>query len=109
MFYTAPGEDFSRLFAQGLLQRHGGGDAFALARVQVIVNTRRTGRRIAEILAAEGARLLPRITPVAELARLPAPGLPPPVSGLRRRLEILAAGAEAAGRRTRPRPARRGL
>src|SRR5690606_10906621 len=90
LFGIAPGEDFCRAFVAGLLARHGGGDPMALARGTVYVNTRRTGRRMISILCEEGARLLPRIVPVSELALTrAAAGLPVPVPGLRRRLQLM--------------------
>ncbi len=89
VFAVPPGEDFSAAFVQGLLARQAGGDPFDAARVQVLVNTRRSGKRITEMLIDGGARLLPRITPISDLASamaLPDSELPTP--DLRRRLQL---------------------
>jgi double-strand break repair protein AddB len=84
-----PGTDFCAAFVAGLLGRTAGWDPMRLARVRIYVNTRRTGRRMTALLAASGARLLPRIVPVSELAVTEAEaGLPVPVPDLRRRLQL---------------------
>lgn len=89
VFGLPPGADFPKALVHGLTQRHAGQPPEALARVQLIVNTRRMARRVRELFDAGPAVLLPRIQLVtdlgshAELARIP-----PAVSALRRRLEI---------------------
>ncbi len=89
VFALPPGADFARHLAQGLLARTAHMPPEALARVEVWVNTRRMQRRIAALLAAEGARLLPRLRLVTDLGQDAAiPGLPPPVPALRRKLEL---------------------
>ena len=88
VFATSTGEDFSDVLVRGLLARMEKMEPFAIGRMRVVVNSRRAGRRLTSLLAAEGARLLPRIMPVAELALDPGTVLPLPVSGLRRRLEL---------------------
>lgn len=89
VFAMPPGADFSKGFVAGLLDRMRDCDPIEMARVRVLVNTRRTGKRMAELLQAEGARLLPQILPVTELAQA-IPGLIPalPGSAMRRRLEL---------------------
>jgi double-strand break repair protein AddB len=89
VFAMPPGADFARLFAQGLLSRADGMAPQALARAEIIVNTRRMQRRISALLSESGARLLPRLRLVTDLGReLHVPGLPPPVPALRRKLEL---------------------
>lgn len=89
VFGIAPGEDFSRLFVRGLTERMATLDAMDAARIRVLVNTHRTGRRMTQLLVAEGARLLPRVLPVTELAQDPDWADPsPPAPALRRRLQL---------------------
>lgn len=89
MFGLPPGADFPKALVQGLMARHAGHPPEALARVQLIVNTRRMARRIRDLFDAGPALLLPRIGLVtdlgdhADLARIA-----PAVSPLRRRLEM---------------------
>lgn len=89
VFGLPPGADFPKALVQGLLAHHAGHPPEALARVQLIVNTRRMARRIRDLLDTGPALLLPRIQLVtdlgdhADLARIA-----PAVSPLRRRLEI---------------------
>jgi len=89
LFGLPPGADFPKALVEGLMARSAGKPPEALAQVQLVVNTRRMARRIRDLFDAGPAVLLPRIQLVtdlgdhAELARIP-----PPVSPLRRRLEI---------------------
>ncbi|MCR8724489.1 double-strand break repair protein AddB [Frigidibacter sp. ROC022] len=89
VFAVPPGADFSLTFVTGLIDRMRDRDPIEMARLLVLVNTRRTGQRMAELLQAEGARLLPQILPVTELAQA-IPGIAPalPAPALRRRLEL---------------------
>ncbi|MGY6412105.1 MAG: double-strand break repair protein AddB [Alkalilacustris sp.] len=89
VFALPPGVDFPRLLVRGLLARFHGQPPEALARVTLYVNTRRMQRRIAEILAEDGARLLPRLRLVTDPGLAPLRGLPPPIPPLRRRLELM--------------------
>ena len=89
VFGVPPGADFPRHLVEGLLARLDGQPPEALARVEVFLNTRRMQRRVREILGACGARLLPRLRLVTDLALEPLPGVPPPVPPLRRRLELM--------------------
>jgi double-strand break repair protein AddB len=90
VFALPPGADFSRALIAGLDARLAGQPPEAVARVEIWVNTRRARRTLAARFAEGPARLLPRIRVVTELADDPlAPvELPPPVSTLRRRLEL---------------------
>lgn len=82
------GVDFPAALIDGLLARNDGPPE-ALARVHLIVNTRRMARRIRDIFDAGPPRLLPRISLLTDLDHGPdsAP-LPPPIPPLRRRLEL---------------------
>ncbi len=89
LFAQAPGEDFPRALVDGLCARMDGHPPEAMARVHLIVSTRRMARRIRGIFDAGPPGLLPRISLVTDLGNLGAlDTLPPPVSPLRRRLEI---------------------
>ncbi|MCC5984707.1 MAG: double-strand break repair protein AddB [Rhodobacteraceae bacterium] len=89
LFALPPGADFPRRLAAGVLARMDGHPPEALARVVIHVNTRRMQRRLRALLSESGARLLPRITLVTDLARdVALPGVAPPVPPLRRRLEL---------------------
>jgi double-strand break repair protein AddB len=61
-----------------------------LARVEIFVNTQRMARRLKELLAANGAVLLPRIRVITDIATHPdlLMVLPEPVSKLRRQLTL---------------------
>ncbi len=88
LFGLPPGADFPARLAQGLVARLAGAPPEAMARVEIWVNTQRMRRRLGEILAASGPRLLPRLRLVTELGADPALPLPPAVPPLRRRLEL---------------------
>ena len=89
VFAIPPGVDFPNALVNGLRQRMADNPPEALARVQLVVNTRRMARRIRDLFDQGPACLLPRISLVTDLgesadqARLP-PAIPP----LRRRLEL---------------------
>ena len=88
LFGLAPGADFATGLVAGLIARHGGAPD-ALARVTLLVNTRRMQRRIRAVFDAGPPRLLPQIRLITDLALDPiAADLPPPVAPLRRRLEV---------------------
>jgi len=89
LYGLPPGADFARDVVDGLTRRMQGQPAEALARVTLLVNTRRMQRRVAGIFALGPARLLPRIRLITDLAFDPAAvRLPLPVAPLRRRLEL---------------------
>ncbi|WP_435165313.1 double-strand break repair protein AddB [Falsirhodobacter sp. 1013] len=81
------GVDFPSALVRGLLHRMDGQPPEAMARVQLFLNTARMRRRVVEILTARGARLLPRIHLLGDLAKL-VPDLPEAVPPLRLRLEL---------------------
>ncbi len=89
VFAAPPGADFPRLLVDGLRQRAAGQPPEALARVQLVVNTRRMARRVRDLFDQGPPGLLPRLSLVtdlgdsADLAQVP-PAIPP----LRRRLEL---------------------
>ncbi|MCX7646224.1 MAG: double-strand break repair protein AddB [Rhodobacteraceae bacterium] len=88
VFALPPGADFPARVADGIIRRLEGQPPEALARVEIHVNTRRMQRRLADLLAGRGPRLLPRLRLVTDLGADPALDLPPAASGLRRRLEL---------------------
>ncbi|MBE0453416.1 MAG: double-strand break repair protein AddB [Roseovarius sp.] len=90
VFALAPGVDFPSAFVDGLRARLGKAPPEALARVQIIVNTRRMARRLHEIFDAGPPCLLPRIGLVTDLGESwDLAHLPPPAPRLRRRLELV--------------------
>ncbi|MDU8910857.1 double-strand break repair protein AddB [Aestuariicoccus sp. MJ-SS9] len=89
VFALPPGVDFPQALVDGLRARLAGAPHEAMARVELIVNTRRMARRIEDIFHAGPPTLLPRIRLVTDLADPADPETPPPpVSDLRRRLEL---------------------
>ncbi|NAZ37787.1 double-strand break repair protein AddB [Rubellimicrobium sp. CFH 75288] len=89
LFRLAPGRDLPEAVAAGLAARLVGAPAEAWGRITVYVPTSRLLRRLREALSAGGARILPRLRLVSDIALDPAgAGLPPPVPALRRRLEL---------------------
>lgn len=90
LFGLPPGADFPKLLVEGLIERTAHLPPEALARVTLIVNTRRMARRIRALFDAGPARLLPRIQLVTDLGETFALGtIPAPVSPLRRRLGLV--------------------
>ena len=90
VFALPVGADFGRGFLDGLLARLQGQPPEALARVRIYVNTRRTATRLHDMLVDGGARLLPDIQLITDLANdplMPA-DLPPRLSPLRRKLYL---------------------
>ena len=89
VFGLPPGVDFPGALIDRLVAAHEAQPPDALARVQLIVNTRRMARRIAEIFDTGPARLLPRIGLVTDPGdTLVLSGLPAAVPALRQRLEL---------------------
>jgi double-strand break repair protein AddB len=89
VFGVPPGVDFPRTLARGVLERLRYAPPEALARVEIVVNTERMGRRLAALFTELRSGLLPRITPVARLSdRWPVPGVPPLRPPLRRKLDL---------------------
>ena len=90
VFGLALGVDFPRALVDGLLARFENARPEALAHVQLIVNTTRMQRRLQDLFDAGPPRLLPRIHLLTHIDALePALAVPPAVSPLRRRLELL--------------------
>jgi inactivated superfamily I helicase/RecB family exonuclease len=91
LFHVPPGADFAAELAAGLRARLAGRPPETMARVDIVVSTRR-GRRALEA-AFEGdapAAFLPRIRPLALIGADPAeaPDLPPSVCPARRLLTL---------------------
>ena len=80
-----PGADFPRVLLESILHRMRNHSPESLARVRIIVATRRMQRRLVEMFQDGPARLLPGIEVVTDVTRLmPGAHLPAPVSTLRR-------------------------
>jgi len=89
VFGMAPGVDFGAALISGLAERLDNDDPTAWSRVEIYVNTTRMQRRLRSIFDAGPARLLPRVRLVTDLANDPSTtAVPPPVSPLRRRLQL---------------------
>ncbi len=90
IFGVSPGVDFPQALIDGLRHKLAGQPPEAIARVDLIVNTRRMARRLREIFDAGPAGFLPNIRLLGDLETL-APGLtlPPATPALRRRLELI--------------------
>ena len=89
VFGVPLGVDFPRALVDGLVARHAGHPPESLARVQVIVNTRRMARRVRALFDAGPPRLLPRIDLLTDLGeRWDLAHIPDPIPPLRRRLEL---------------------
>ncbi|MGI3209876.1 double-strand break repair protein AddB [Roseovarius tibetensis] len=90
VYGLAPGLDFPRALVEGLRARHAGQPPEALARVTLIVNTRRMARRIRDLFDQGPPCLLPRISLVTDLGEMwDLAHVPDPVPRLRRRLELV--------------------
>ncbi|WP_114967001.1 double-strand break repair protein AddB [Alkalilacustris brevis] len=90
VFGLPPGVDFPRELAAGLIERGAAMPPEAFAQIEIYLNTRRMERRLATLLAESGARLLPRLRLITDPGRdLTLSGMPPAVSPLRRRLELM--------------------
>lgn len=89
IFGIPPGADFPAQLVAQILGRYANKPPHELARVRILVHTRRMQRRIREQFAKGPARLLPQIGLATEIdTLLPGADLPPSVSTLRRRLEM---------------------
>ena len=90
VFGLPPGVDFPKALVSGLLAKQAGQSPEALARVELIVNTRRMARRIRDLFDAGPPVLLPRIRLVTDLGDTgDLANIPPAISPLRRRLELV--------------------
>ncbi len=88
--YGVPlGVDFPKALRDGILKRYAGQSPDALARLTIYVNTGRMQRRLRDLFHSGEALLLPQIRLLQDLGRSQiGEALPPPVSSLRRRLEL---------------------
>jgi double-strand break repair protein AddB len=90
VYGLAPGVDFPAALVDGLRTHLKGQPPEAMARVDLIVNTRRMARRLEDIFDAGPPGFLPRIRLVTDLDTLvPGIALPPAIPSLRRRLELV--------------------
>ena len=67
VFAVPPGADFPQALVRGLRARCGGHRPEALARVQLVLNTRRMARRVRELFDQGPPCMLPRISLVTDL------------------------------------------
>ena len=89
VFGVPLGVDFPRALVDGLTARHAHMPPESLARVRIIVNTRRMARRIRTLFDQGPARLLPRVDLLTDLGEhWDMAHIPDPVPRLRRRLEL---------------------
>lgn len=90
VFALAPGVDFPAALLEGVRARTIGLQPHEIAKIQIIVNTRRMARRIRDLFDAGPAGLMPRITLLTDAGFVPGVEVPGnPVSPLRRRLELV--------------------
>ncbi|MCA0271782.1 MAG: double-strand break repair protein AddB [Proteobacteria bacterium] len=89
VFALPPGADFPTELVRGLIARLGGAPPEAMARVTLYLNTGRMMRSVRAAFDRTGARLLPRLRLVSDLALDPVPGLPLPVAPLSRRFDLM--------------------
>ncbi len=83
-----PGADFPKELVKHLLTQYDGKPPEELARVNLLVNTRRMQRRLKELFAQSGPLLLPKISLVTDFDLLLQGALPDAITPLRRRLEM---------------------
>lgn len=89
LFALPPGADFARELVLGLKARLKDQPPEAMARVDLILNTRRMQRRVEAVFDSHGAGFLPRIRLITDLADpIDKARLPKPVPALRRQLEL---------------------
>ncbi len=89
IFALPPGADFARELVLGLKSRMARQPPEAMARVELILNTRRMQRRVEAVFDSLGAGFLPRIHLITDLADpLDRAFLPRAVPALRRQLEL---------------------
>lgn len=88
-FAVPPGADFPQALVRGLRARCDGRPPEALARVQLVLNTRRMARRVRDLFDQGPPCLLPRISLVTDLGEsVDLDQVPPAMPPLRRRLEL---------------------
>ena len=87
LFGIPPGADFPKELLRGLNARMQGRPPHEVARVQLVVNTRRMARRMRSIFDAGPPALLPQVLLLTDLKG--AEPIPPSISPIRRRLELI--------------------
>ncbi|WP_171234614.1 double-strand break repair protein AddB [Ruegeria sp. HKCCA6837] len=88
VFAVPPGTDFPKALVDGL-RRRCAGPPEALARVELVLNTRRMERRIRDLFNQGPPCLLPRLSLVTDLGEsVDLAKIPPAIPPLRRRLEL---------------------
>lgn len=87
-FALPPGADFPAHLVAGLTERMSDQPPEAMARVTVYLNTARMRRRVTDLFTETGARFLPRLRLVTDLAQDPGLALPAAIPPLRLRLEL---------------------
>ncbi len=88
-FFGLPlGGNYPQQFVDGLIARMEGAPPHEMAKVEVYLNTSRMMRHVRAAFDARGARLLPRLRLLTDLAHSAVGDLPPAVPSLRRRLEL---------------------
>ncbi|MGV8953469.1 MAG: double-strand break repair protein AddB [Cypionkella sp.] len=90
VFALPPGADFPAELVRGLIERTAHQAPEAMAHITLYLNTARMRRRVTELFAATGARLLPKLRLVTDLTMDPLLALPKPIPPLRRRLQLAA-------------------
>ena len=88
IFALPPGTDFPAELVAGLIERMAPQPQEAIARVTIYLNTARMARRVRDLFATHGARFLPRLMLLSDLAKDPGLNLPPTIPPLRRRLQM---------------------
>ncbi len=92
VFALPPGCGFAEEFTQGLIDRFSGSSPETMARSEIYLNTGRVRRGVTAAFAARGAFLLPKLRLITELSSdVRFFDIAPPVSALRRRLELFQA------------------
>lgn len=87
VFGLPSGADFPTELLRGIAQRTAGQAPHDIARIQIVVNTRRMQRRIRSIFDQGPAALLPRVSLLTDLAA--GTPIPKAISPIRRRLELI--------------------
>ncbi len=88
IFGLPPGADFAARFLDGLMARLGDHPPEALARIEIILNTERTRRRLQSLLTNGPARLLPRLRTLTDLASDAGLALPQAQPPLARQIQL---------------------
>lgn len=89
VYHLPIGVDFAQSIVTGLEERLSGAGPMDWARTTVIVNTARMQKRVLALFDEGPARLLPRVRLLTDIAlTAEAKRIPPPVSKIKRRLEL---------------------